>query len=98
MSTRRASNKEPDLQTRFVDVARRQRRGAIREGHGRRPPLLLCNGLGVRLEGLQPFVDALRPETSVIRFDAPGVGESPTPVLPYRMWGLARLRSHLLDV
>jgi len=89
--------KEPDLQTRFVDVAGRRLRVAVREGDGRRPPLLLCNGLGVRLEGLQPFVDALRPETGVIRFDVPGVGESPTPVLPYRMWGMARLTSQLLN-
>ena len=96
MSKPRATQ-EPDLQTRFVDVAGRRLRVAIREGDGRRPPLLLCNGLGVRLEGLQPFVDALRPETGVIRFDVPGVGESPTPVLPYRMWGMARLTSQLLN-
>jgi poly(3-hydroxyalkanoate) depolymerase len=96
MNKPRASN-EPDLQTRIVDVAGRRLRVAVREGDGRRPPLLLCNGLGVRLEGLQPFVDALRPETGVIRFDVPGVGESPTPVLPYRMWGMARLTSQLLN-
>ena len=96
MSKPRATQ-EPDLQTRFVDVAGRRLRVAVREGDGRRPPLLLCNGLGVRLEGLQPFVDALRPETGVIRFDVPGVGESPTPVLPYRMWGMARLTSQLLN-
>ena len=89
--------KEPDLQTRFVEVAGRRVRVAIREGDRSRPPLLLCNGLGVSLEGLQPFVDALRPETGVIRFDVPGVGESPTPVLPYRMWGMARLTSQLLN-
>ena len=89
--------KEPDLQTRFVEVAGRRVRVAIREGDRSRPPLLLCNGLGVSLEGLQPFVDALRPETGVIRFDVPGVSESPTPVLPYRMWGMARLTSQLLN-
>jgi poly(3-hydroxyalkanoate) depolymerase len=97
MNTPRASQK-PDLETRFVKVDGRRLRVAVREGDGSRPPLLLCNGLGVSLEGLQPFVDALRPETGVIRFDVPGVGESPTPVLPYRMWGMARLISHLLGV
>ena len=91
------ATQEPDLQTRFVEVAGRRISVAVREGDGRRPPLLLCNGLGVSLEGLQPFVDALRPETGVIRFDVPGVGESPTPVLPYRMWGMARLTSQLLN-
>lgn len=88
----------PDLQTRFVETHGRRIRVAVREGDGRRPPLLLCNGLGVRIEALQPFVDALPPETGVIRFDIPGVGESPAPVLPYRMWQMARLTSHLLDV
>jgi hypothetical protein len=45
------------------------------QGAGRRdpagprtgPPLLLCNGIGMRLEALQPFVDALDPAIEVIR-------------------------------
>ena len=39
---------------------------------GRRPPLLLVNGIGASLELLQPFVDALDPAIEVIRFDVPG--------------------------
>jgi poly(3-hydroxyalkanoate) depolymerase len=34
----------------------------------------------------------------VIRFDAPGVGASPTPSAPYRFWGASRLVSGMLDV
>ena len=34
-------------------------RGATRDGNPDRPPLLLCNGIGGRLELFQPFVDAL---------------------------------------
>ncbi|WP_256461179.1 poly(3-hydroxyalkanoate) depolymerase [Blastococcus sp. PRF04-17] len=49
------------------------------------PPLLLMNGIGASLEVLQPFVDALEPRRTVIRFDVPGVGGSPRPVVPYNL-------------
>jgi len=61
-------------------------RAAVRPGVGRftdTPPLLLCNGIGVSLEALQPFVDELNPERGVVRFDIPGVGGSALPPLPY---------------
>ena len=61
------------------------------------PPLLLCNGIGASLELLQPFVDALDPRREVIRFDLPGIGGSPAPVVPYHLWTLAPLLSGLLD-
>jgi len=63
----------------------------------RRPGLLLINGIGASLELLQPFVDALDPALEVIRFDAPGVGGSPLPGLPYRFSGLCRLMARLLS-
>ncbi|WP_324274599.1 poly(3-hydroxyalkanoate) depolymerase [Blastococcus brunescens] len=49
------------------------------------PALLLMNGIGASLEVLQPFVDALGPRRSVVRFDVPGVGGSPRPVVPYNL-------------
>src|ERR1700690_2716628 len=61
-------------------TARGWRRRAAAGGGGgdsRWPPLLLCNGIGARLELLQPFVDALDPRRAVIRFDVPGIGGSP---------------------
>jgi poly(3-hydroxyalkanoate) depolymerase len=69
----------------------------VRPAAGGRPPLLLINGIGASLELLQPFVDALDPGLEVIRFDAPGVGGSPLPGLPYRFTGLCRLLAHLLS-
>lgn len=48
-------------------------------------PLLLMNGIGASLEVLQPFVDALDRRRTVIRFDVPGVGGSPRPVVPYTL-------------
>ena len=69
---------------------------AIRPGTGTGPPLLLCNGIGMRLEAWQPFVDALDPAIEVISFDAPGVGGSQLPNLPYRFTTLALLLREML--
>jgi poly(3-hydroxyalkanoate) depolymerase len=69
----------------------------VRPGDPAWPPLLLCNGIGARLELLQPFVDALDPRREVIRFDLPGVGGSPLPVLPYHLATLPALLAGLLD-
>ena len=70
---------------RTVTAAGRTLRVSVRAGTGSAPPLLLCNGIGARLEVLQPFVDALDPQRTVIRFDVHGVGGSPRPRLPYRL-------------
>jgi poly(3-hydroxyalkanoate) depolymerase len=82
---------------RMLSVRGRILRVAVREGDPDLPPLLLCNGIGVSLELLQPFVDALDRRRPVIRFDMPGVGGSPAPVVPYHLWNLAPLLSGLLD-
>jgi len=58
--------------------------------------LVLCGGIGVALERWAPFLDALDPALSVIRFDVPGVGGSAPAVLPYRFSGLARLVTDML--
>lgn len=83
--------------TRIVEVDGRQLRVSVREGADGRPPLLLLNGLGVHIEGLQPFVDALSPDRGVIRFDVPGIGQSPASNVPYLLCQMARLTSRLLD-
>ena len=84
-------------QTRTLALPGRVLRVAVRGGNPRWPPLVLCNGIGARLELLQPFVDALDPQRPVIRFDLPGIGGSPPPVLPYHLWTSAPLLSDLLD-
>ncbi|SEP26959.1 poly(3-hydroxyalkanoate) depolymerase [Trujillonella endophytica] len=67
-----------------VSAAGRTLRVSVREGTDAAvPPLLLMNGIGASLEVLQPFVDALHPRRTVIRFDVPGVGGSPRPLVPY---------------
>ncbi len=70
----------------------------VRPGDGtREPPLLLMNGIGASVVALQPFVDALSPAREVIRFDAPGIGQSPKPSRPYLLAGLARRVARMLD-
>ena len=82
---------------RTLTVRGRVLRVAVRGGNPHWPPLVLCNGIGARLELLQPFVDAVDPQRGVVRFDMPGIGGSPDPVLPYHLWTLAPLLSGLLD-
>ena len=87
----------PAERMRILTIKGRTIRVAVREGAPGSPPLLLCNGIGTSLELLQPFVDALRPRRGVIRFDMPGVGGSPAPVVPYHMTTLPSLLTGLLD-
>lgn len=81
---------------RFVDVGRRRLRVAMWPGDPGRVPLLLFNGIGASLEMLVPLADKLD-GIPTIAFDVPGVGQSPAPRLPYRLWMLARLAARLLD-
>jgi len=87
---------EPIVEHPVTDVTVRGRRlrVAVRPAIGPGPartPLLLMNGLGARLEVLEPLVDQLPLNLEVIRFDVPGVGGSPTPRLPYHFAMLASL-------
>ncbi|GAA5161350.1 poly(3-hydroxyalkanoate) depolymerase [Pseudonocardia eucalypti] len=69
----------------------------VRPGDQDRTPLLLMNGIGARLEALQPFVDALDPAIPVIRFDPPGVGGAVPSRVPYRFTTLSYRLARLLD-
>jgi poly(3-hydroxyalkanoate) depolymerase len=82
---------------RILKIGGRAIRVSVRQGTAGRPPLLLCNGIGASLELLQPFVDSLDPRRPVIRFDMPGVGGSPAPVVPYHLGTSASLLAALLD-
>jgi len=81
---------------RWVTVLGHQVRVSIRPGTRPGPPLVLCNGIGASLELLQPFVDQVDPAIEVVRFDVPGVGGSPAPVVPYTFPGLAWFVARLL--
>src|SRR5690606_24202762 len=70
----------PATPTQLLAAGRHELQVAVRPGSDpAQPPLLLCNGIGARLELLQPFVDQVDPAITVIRFDVPGVGRSPLP-------------------
>jgi len=82
---------------RTVTSAGRTLRVAVRPGTDPSvPPLLVMNGIGASLEVLQPFVDALDGRRSVIRFDVPGVGGSPRPVVPYNLTTLSPVIAGML--
>jgi poly(3-hydroxyalkanoate) depolymerase len=85
VSERRSTRRARDPELRTVTAGGRTLRVSVRPGDGTLTPLLLMNGIGASLEVLQPFVDALDPRREVIRFDVPGVGGSPRPVVPYTM-------------
>ena len=92
-------HERPELpeRMRVLAVGGRTIRVSVREGTASWPPLLLCNGIGASLELFQPFVDALDPRRPVIRFDMPGIGGSPAPVVPYHLATLPSLLAGLLD-
>src|ERR1700756_6045343 len=81
----------------LIPILGQQIRVNIRTGTG--GPLVLCNGIGASLEVLDPLVEQLDPDCTVIRFDVPGTGGSPTSVapygIPYLAWVLGRVLSKL---
>jgi poly(3-hydroxyalkanoate) depolymerase len=78
----------------LIPVLGQQIRVNVREGAG--VPLVLCNGIGASLEVLDPLVEHLDPNTTVVRFDVPGSGGSPDSPLPYGFPYLAAVLGQLL--
>jgi poly(3-hydroxyalkanoate) depolymerase len=87
----------PESITRQVSICNQRLRVEIRPGNGSGIPLVMCSGLGASYEVLQPLVDAIDPGVEIIRFDAPGVGESPAALWPIGFPQLAYLLKLLLD-
>ena len=80
---------------RYVSAGGQRIRVNVRHGTG--VPLVICNGVGASLEVFDPLVERLG--STVIRFDVPGTGGSPTSVLPYGFpylaWVLGRVLSKI---
>ena len=98
MTTQSTPNQGRDdaLTVEMIDVAGTRLRSAMRPGSDSRPPLILLNGIGAKLEALYGFTNVLNPEIGVIVFDVPGVGGSPQPARPFRMPDLAKTMAGLL--
>ena len=79
----------------LVPVLGQHIRVSVRNGSG--VPLVLCNGIGASLEVLDPLVDQLDPNTTVIRFDVPGIGGSSNSPLPYGFPRLAAMLGRILS-
>ncbi|RFB78399.1 poly(3-hydroxyalkanoate) depolymerase [Methylovirgula sp. 4M-Z18] len=86
----------PDIDVRSLSIGGQLLTVAIRHAGNEECPLLLFNGISANWQLAQPFMEALTKTTTII-FDMPGVGGSPTPVLPYRLSGMARLAAQLLS-
>ena len=78
----------------LIPVLGQQIRVNIRTGTG--VPLVLCNGIGASLEVLDPLVEHLNADTTVVRFDVPGTGASPDSPLPYGFPYMAAVLGGLL--
>ena len=82
---------------RYITAGGQRIRVNVRHGTG--VPLVLCNGIGASLEVLDPLVEQLDPDFTVVRFDVPGTGGSPTSLAPYGFpylaWVLGRVLSKL---
>ncbi len=63
---------------------------------GKGDPLLLINGLSRPLQSWYPFTSQVRGRT-VVSFDAPGVGGSPTPIRPLLISEVATIAVAVLD-
>jgi len=79
----------------LIPVLGQQIRAHVRAGTG--VPLVLCNGIGASLEVLDPLVEQLNPDSTMVRFDVPGTGGSPDSPLPYGFPYLAAALRRLLD-
>ena len=91
-----AAAKAAPLVIRTLDVGGRRLRVGTRLGESG-VPLLIFNGIGANLELVEPLTTALA-GIGIVVFDVPGVGGSPAPQVPYRLWWLARLADRLLTV
>ncbi|MGI0116779.1 alpha/beta fold hydrolase [Zooshikella sp. RANM57] len=80
----------------FLQLGEYSVRVGIVPGNRQKTPMLLFNGIGTSLEFAQPFANALD-DVELITFDIPGVGGSPTPLIPPRFPQLSFLTEQLLD-
>src|SRR6202012_1784112 len=92
---RRFAPASPLGEERYVTAGGQRLRVNVRHGSG--GPVGGCSGIGASLEVLDPLVEQL--DCTVIRFDVPGTGGSPTSLLPYGFpylaWVLGRVLSKL---
>jgi poly(3-hydroxyalkanoate) depolymerase len=84
------------VQVALYDVGDQILRVGVRRSETAHPPLLIFNGIGANIELVEPFLAALDGRETIV-FDAPGVGGSPAPWMPYRPSTLARMSARLLD-
>ncbi|ANZ23374.1 poly(3-hydroxyalkanoate) depolymerase [Rhodococcus sp. WB1] len=83
------------FEERIVRVGCHRIRVSVRHGSG--VPVVLCNGLGAGLEILGPIVESWNAGATIVRFDVPGAGGSPSSLVPYGFPYLAWVVGRVLD-
>jgi poly(3-hydroxyalkanoate) depolymerase len=59
-------------------------------------PLLFFNGIGANIEAMSPLADWFV-DRDLITFDMPGVGKSPSPIVPYTAYSMAWRATRVLE-
>ena len=59
-------------------------------------PLLFFNGIGANIEAMSPLADWFA-DRDLVTFDMPGVGQSPSPIVPYTAYSMAWRTTRVLD-
>jgi poly(3-hydroxyalkanoate) depolymerase len=96
-TARKKKHRSSALRVEAVNVKGTELRTARRRGSGERPPLVILNGIGAKMEALHGFTDVLNPEIGVILFDIPGVGGTRRPAMPFRLSDIAGTMADLLE-
>ncbi|MEM9717255.1 MAG: poly(3-hydroxyalkanoate) depolymerase [Pseudomonadota bacterium] len=86
----------PKIDPQFITIMGQKIRYAFFGDPKAERTLLVFNGIGASLEAVAPVASHFQ-RTRILTFDVPGVGGSPTPLVPYRFTWLARLSAQLLD-
>lgn len=85
-----------EFQSEIITITGQDIRVALMGPKDAERTLLIFNGIGASLESVEPFASHFQ-RTRLITFDVPGVGGSPTPLIPYRFTTLSRMTRRLLD-
>lgn len=66
------------------------------EQEPRARPILFFNGIGANIEAMAPLADWFA-DRDLVTFDMPGVGKSPSPIVPYTATSMAWRAARVLD-
>ena len=87
---------KPEFTPEFITIMGQKFRYAYFGDVDAERTLLVFNGIGASLDAVAP-VGGFFKRTRILVFDVPGVGGSPSPLIPYRFSWLGRMAARMLD-